>query len=95
MIANKTTIDGEETEENEDQKEVGSDEEAEIEGEAKETLEHETIDNEGDDDAMTVATSAIVDGTNISLPTAYFNKRAEEFQEQLKAEKLRRMQLEN
>ena len=34
-------------------------------------------------------------GTGVSMPTTYFSKRAEEFHEQLRAEKRRRMQLEN
>ena len=80
----------------EPQEAIGSDEEAEAPGDTGEKAagadEQVSL---GDDDAATVATSAVGHGTTVSMPTTYFNRRAEEFHDMLRAERLRRMQLEN
>lgn len=96
-LPSKFTIEGEEPEnkegeegeqEGEEEKEIGSDEEAEVEDEGEKDEDGNTIEN---DDALTVATSALDTGTTASMPASYFSKRAEEFHEQLRAEKRRRM----
>lgn len=92
------TLDPEDAEEGDElQEAVGSDDGAEAAGEAAEKAADadEQVSLGDDDDAATVATSAVGQGTTVSMPTTYFNRRAEEFHEQLRAEKLRRMQLEN